>query len=171
MDKKLIYTILLMSILSVSFALAVPANSGVSETVTETTARFVWTSGEVANASVNYGITTNLGTQTVYTDNLTASHDVTITGLTRDTTYFYNVTTTNSNGTDIDGVFSFTTTDPAISSDLLSGLPSAGSNMGGFMKNIANGVGVFLLIIGLFGAIIAIVFIISKVVTSRMKQR
>lgn len=57
---------------------------------------------------------------------------------------------------------------PAIANSTLDGLPDMGSDIGGFMTNMAPGVGTFILIIGVFvavaGIVAAIGFLIRKAV-------
>ena len=57
----------------------------------------------------------------------------------------------------------------AISSDTLEGLPQVGSDVGGFLTNLAPGVGAFIIIMGVFSGVASIVFAIVSVVRSRVR--
>ncbi|KKN77124.1 hypothetical protein LCGC14_0363200 [marine sediment metagenome] len=56
----------------------------------------------------------------------------------------------------------------AIDDDTLAGLPNIGSDVGGFLKNLAPGVGAFIIILGIFGAIAAIIFAIVGIVKHKI---
>ena len=58
----------------------------------------------------------------------------------------------------------------AIDSDLLSGLPSAGSNIGGALKNVAPGAGSMILTLGVATGIAKIPGYIAKGISKRDKQ-
>lgn len=60
--------------------------------------------------------------------------------------------------------------EPAIANDTLEGLPDVGEDMGGFLTNLAPGVGVFILIIGLFVGIAAIVAAIGVGIVTVFKR-
>ena len=53
-----------------------------------------------------------------------------------------------------------------IQNDTLEGLPQVGSDLGDFLKNLAPGIGIFVLLLGLFagiaGVVAAIIFVIRK---------
>jgi len=56
----------------------------------------------------------------------------------------------------------------AIDNDTLSGLPQIGSDVGTFLKNLAPGVGAFIIILGVFGGVAAIVYAIVGVVKRKV---
>ena len=57
----------------------------------------------------------------------------------------------------------------AIANDTLQGLPQIGSDVGGFLTNLAPGVGAFIIIMGVFGGVASIVFAIVSVVRRRIR--
>lgn len=57
----------------------------------------------------------------------------------------------------------------AIANDTLEGMPDVGSDLGSFLTNLAPGVGVFILLLGIFGGIVAIVYAVVKVITRKVK--
>lgn len=61
----------------------------------------------------------------------------------------YNNATQNADGT-------VSTT--SLCGRMLEGMGSAGSNLGGFMSNLAPGVGTFILLLGIFGGIVALFY-------------
>ena len=56
----------------------------------------------------------------------------------------------------------------AIDNDTLQGLPAIGSDVGNFLKALAPGVGAFIIIMGVFGGIAAIVYSIVGVVKHKV---
>jgi len=56
----------------------------------------------------------------------------------------------------------------AIANDTLEGLPQIGSDLGSFLQNLAPGVGVFIIILGIFGGIGAIVYAIVSVIKRKI---
>ena len=57
----------------------------------------------------------------------------------------------------------------AISNDTLQGLPQVGSDLGGFLTNLAPGVGAFIIIMAILGGIGALIYAIVSVVQRKMK--
>lgn len=55
-----------------------------------------------------------------------------------------------------------------IANDTISGLPQVGSDIGGFLTGLAPGVGIFLLIVGLFSGITAIVAAIAHFIREKI---
>ena len=94
-----------------------PAISGVTASdVTETTAKISWTTDEPSDSVVNYGTTTALGS-TASDAMLVISHSVTLTGLAAQTTYYYEVQSTDAaENTSVDNncglCYTFTTLAP-----------------------------------------------------------
>ena len=81
-----------------------------SQSATITAATINWTTNEQANYTLKYGTTFALSTGTKSSSNLTTSHQETISGLTSSTTYYYNITSCNSDtNCRTNGTFSFTT--------------------------------------------------------------
>lgn len=74
---------------------------------TNESATINWTTNNTASSEVNYGETTNLGTS-VGDMNYKTIHSVNLTGLSENTTYFYNLTSTH-NPTQTLGEFTFAT--------------------------------------------------------------
>ena len=58
----------------------------------------------------------------------------------------------------------------AIPNDTLEGMPQMGSDLGNFLANLAPGVGVFILLLGVFGGIAAIVYAIVVVVKRKIHK-
>ncbi len=56
----------------------------------------------------------------------------------------------------------------AIDSDTLEGLPYIGSDVGSFLKNLAPGVGAFIIILGVFAAIAGIIYAIVGIVKRKV---
>lgn len=72
--------------------------SGVSAgNITDTSAIITWTTDQPGDSTVNYGNSTDLGS-TLYSGNLTTNHVVNLTGLTPGTLYYYEVSSTDTNG-------------------------------------------------------------------------
>lgn len=60
--------------------------------------------------------------------------------------------------------------EPAIANDTLEGLPSVGEDLGGFLSNLAPGLGTFILIVAIFVGIGAIVAGIAVLITTLAKK-
>ena len=73
-----------------------PTISDVVSSTTSTTAIITWTTDELANSTVNYGLTT-LNTP-VSNETMITSHSITLTGLSSETTYYYEVESTDAAG-------------------------------------------------------------------------
>ena len=75
-----------------------PTISGVwAGNITDTSAIITWTTDQLGNSTVNYGTTTALGS-TVSDSAFTFNHAINLTGLTPDTLYYYEVSSTNADG-------------------------------------------------------------------------
>lgn len=138
-----------------------PVLSSVSVSgVSDSTANFAWTSnGTGYNNSVYYGTTSSLGLQVQNTTTSTSPR-VYLTGLADETTYYYLVSScdnasacTNSSQSTFETEPNCDSDNNALACDTLEGLPSAGTQLGGFMSNLAPGIGTFLLLLGIFGMI------------------
>jgi len=57
----------------------------------------------------------------------------------------------------------------AIANDTLEGLPQMGSDIGNFLQNLAPGVGVMILILGIFSGVAAIVFAVVVVIRRKIR--
>ena len=84
-----------------------------SSGITNNSVTISWDTDEISNSRVNYGTTTNLG-DTVSDSSMVTSHSITLTDLLSETTYFYEVQSTDSEGnTETDdnngNYYSFTT--------------------------------------------------------------
>ncbi|HVR78117.1 MAG TPA: hypothetical protein VMS99_06945 [Acidimicrobiia bacterium] len=105
-----------------------PVISGVAATPTTDTATIDWTTDEPATGAVAYGTTTTYQDGTVSDNTLTTSHSLTLDGLTCETIYHYQITTTDQAGnttTTPDATFTTTTCpdpDPAPVIDVWYGL-------------------------------------------------
>lgn len=55
-----------------------------------------------------------------------------------------------------------------IPNDTLEGMPQMGSDLGNFLSNLAPGVGVFILLLGVFGGIASIVYAIVVVIKRKL---
>ncbi|MEK6968918.1 MAG: S8 family serine peptidase [Nanoarchaeota archaeon] len=76
----------------------VPEISGVTaESITETAAEIVWDTNENTNSTLDYGTMSSLGNQ-VTSSALTTGHGLTITSLTKATTYYYAVSSCDPAG-------------------------------------------------------------------------
>ncbi|MBD3248777.1 hypothetical protein GF336_01915 [Candidatus Woesearchaeota archaeon] len=86
-----------------------PIITNVNATPTNQSANITWDTDENANSSVNYGLSTSLGTIESLDDS-TTSHKIQLTPLTNNTLYYYNVTSCDaSNNCKTEGPFNFTT--------------------------------------------------------------
>lgn len=75
-----------------------PVISGVIATPSTFSATLTWTTDTLSDSRVDYGTSASSLTLNAMDTSLVTSHSVTLTGLTRGTTYYYRVTSTNSNG-------------------------------------------------------------------------
>ena len=57
-----------------------------------------------------------------------------------------------------------------LANDTLQGLPDVGSDLGSFLTNLAPGVGIFILLLGIFGGIGALIYAIVRVVKRKINQ-
>ncbi|MDD5688595.1 MAG: fibronectin type III domain-containing protein [Elusimicrobia bacterium] len=80
-------------------------------TLTGNSVTLTWTTNELSNSKVEYGLTTSYGSATSVTDTGGVySHSVTLSGLTENTTYHYRIVSVDmSANTTISGDYSFTT--------------------------------------------------------------
>lgn len=89
-------------------------NPSLDVKTTSTTANIYWTTSQKSNSTIRYGFDED-NLSFIFTNNsLITMHNFTITGLTPNTIYFYNLTSSNINGSDTVGTFSFTTKSEAI---------------------------------------------------------
>ena len=88
-----------------------PVISAVSAiNITGTRATITWTTDEVANSQVEYGLTTSYGSSTTLDSNLVTAHSVNLTGLTSQTTYHYRVKSADGSGNSASSAdYTFTT--------------------------------------------------------------
>ena len=54
--------------------------------------------------------------------------------------------------------------------ETITGLSELGTDLGGFMENIAPGIGAFIIIIGVFGGIGALIYAIVSLVKNKIKM-
>jgi Domain of unknown function (DUF4082)/Purple acid Phosphatase, N-terminal domain len=100
-------------------------NVGTSS-ITDTTALISWTTNEAANSQVNYGTTTAYGSSTALDSNSVTSHSETVSGLTANTTYHYQVLSRDSNGNlGVSADFTFTTAAPGSAFPVISSVGSS----------------------------------------------
>ena len=92
-------------------AAAAPVVSGVTATAISTnSATIVWNTDQASSSLVQYGTTSAYGSISALSSSLTASHSVTITGLTAGTVYNYDVVSANAAGKSAtSGNFTFST--------------------------------------------------------------
>jgi hypothetical protein len=92
-------------------ASAAPVVSGVTATaISANSATIVWNTDQASSSLVQYGTTTAYGSTSAQNSSLTASHSVTITGLTAGTLYDFAVVSANAAGkSTTSGNFTFTT--------------------------------------------------------------
>ncbi|MBN2142959.1 DUF2341 domain-containing protein [Candidatus Woesearchaeota archaeon] len=101
-----------------------PVISSVSSDPGTQGARITWDTDESANSTVEYGNTTSLGILSG-SATLTTSHDITITGLSTNTTYYYNVTSCDSSeNCNTTGTYNFTTGESAVNWTPPLGIPA-----------------------------------------------
>ena len=113
--------LLLLMLLLPQLALAVGPGivyGSVSYTVTEpTAANITWTTDNISDSRVNYGTTHTLG-GIVYNSSYVTSHLIRLEGLTPDTTYYFEVESTDPSGTSVDNnggaYYSFRTSPPPV---------------------------------------------------------
>ncbi|USN45373.1 MAG: hypothetical protein H6502_04960 [Candidatus Woesearchaeota archaeon] len=88
-----------------------PTISGVTNTsVANTSAQVNWGTNEAANSSVRYGTTTALGDGEEINVTLATVHNISLSGLTPATMYFYNVTSCDASANcKVSGPYNFTT--------------------------------------------------------------
>jgi len=110
MKYILIFLILLLSIAPV--AAIAPTITDIFHNPYSDDAYIVWTSDVVANNRVNYSTDSGMVGATLSSwSNDTASPKILLTGLTRDTVYYYNVTSENGGDTTTSATLSFETKD------------------------------------------------------------
>jgi len=56
-----------------------------------------------------------------------------------------------------------------IDNDTLSGLPQLGADIGDFLKNFAPGIGAFIIIMGVFGGVAAIIYSVVYVIRKKIQ--
>jgi len=69
-----------------------------SSAVTQTTATVSWTTNEAADSQISYGVTTIYGSQTSLNSSLVTSHSISLTGLSANTVYHYQVLSKDAAG-------------------------------------------------------------------------
>jgi hypothetical protein len=102
-----------------------PVISAVSATsIAATSATIVWTTNEMADSQVEYGLTTSYGSTTTLDSNPVTSHSVNLTGLSSFKTYHYRVKSSDAAGNPASSAdYTFTTADatapttPVVSDD------------------------------------------------------
>ena len=65
---------------------------------TTSTSQIVWTTNVAANSAVNYGTTTSYGSSTSIDSTMVTNHQLTVSSLAAGTTYYYQVSSTDSKG-------------------------------------------------------------------------
>ena len=56
-----------------------------------------------------------------------------------------------------------------IDNDTLAGLPNMGTDLGNFLTNIAPGIGIFIIILGVFGGVGAIVYAVVSLIKKKIR--
>jgi len=129
--------------------------------------------------SLKYGSGSSLGSETSHPTR-TGGHGLTNTSSTTysfdvssvDGTYWvqptFDITFRNNTVSGINASFtSISLTFENDLSDVLTGMPQVGSDIGSFLKRLAPGVGVFILIIGVFGGVAGIIYAVISVIKSK----
>ncbi|MBN2459309.1 fibronectin type III domain-containing protein [Candidatus Woesearchaeota archaeon] len=98
-------------VLTVEIDTRAPAITSVNNnSITTSTARVNWTTNEEANGSVKYGTSLAMSDGTSVHTNLLALHNVSLSGLSSETVYYYNITSCDaSSNCNITGPYNFTT--------------------------------------------------------------
>ena len=97
-----------------SAPITIPQISNIQQAVSTTTATITWDTDVLSDSTVNYGLNTTYGTSETNAS-LVNSHAVTLTGLTANTEYHYQVISTDSNGSSnipVDYVFTTSSITP-----------------------------------------------------------
>jgi hypothetical protein len=122
-----------------------PVISAVSSSnVTSGTATITWTTDQAASSQVNYGLTTAYGSSSALVSTLVTSHSVTLSGLTPNTKYNFDVFSANAANTPVtSGNYTFTTqaasaAPPAVSNVAFWGVTSSGVIISWSTNEVAN---------------------------------
>ena len=110
--------------------------SGVSVSPTATTAVVSWTTSSSANSRVDYGTTTAYGSN-VSNSTLVTSHSLTLTSLTCNTTYHYEITSVGSAGSASTADATFTTSACGITISGVSVSPTATTAVVSWTTNVS----------------------------------
>jgi hypothetical protein len=108
--------------------------------VTTSGATITWTTNEVSNSDVEYGLTTAYGTLGTLNQTLVTSHSVTLAGLTGGTLYHYRARSQDAAGNlGLSGDFTFTTLTPDVTPPSVAiTAPSSGAAVSGTVTVSAN---------------------------------
>jgi hypothetical protein len=170
--------VLVFVLLAFQVHAAAPTLSSITATqVHHDRERLDWTSS--ANSSWNavyYGI--SAVTENVkWGQNNTTTPQVNLSSLATRTTYVYLVQSCNNIAECTNSsTYEFTTmcnpdsTTVALDCDTLEGLPESGTNIGNFLKNLAPGLGAFVLILSVFIGIVAIIGGVALLVSHLAKK-
>lgn len=58
-----------------------------------------------------------------------------------------------------------------ISSDMLDGMPSAGTHIANFLSNMSGGLFKFIILLGISGAIVGIIYAVVKTITAKISKK
>jgi len=106
--------------------------------ITQTGAIITWTTNEVSDSQVDYGVTSALGTSTTLDNNDVTGHSVAMTGLTANTTYFYRVKSRDPSGNLVQSsTASFRTLAVATPPSMTITAPADGSTVNGSVVNVS----------------------------------
>ncbi|MBL7206530.1 MAG: hypothetical protein ISS36_02945 [Candidatus Aenigmarchaeota archaeon] len=94
--------------LSFSVDTSTPVIENVSAATDTITADIVWDTDEIANSTVSYGINSSLASS-VTNSTQVLSHNISLSSLSSNTTYYYNVTSCDSFNCNTTGMYNFTT--------------------------------------------------------------
>lgn len=75
-----------------------PAFTNIASSTTSTTATITWTTDELSNSQVQYGLTTSYGSSSTLSTTLTTAHNVGLSGLAANTLYHYRVLSSDAAG-------------------------------------------------------------------------
>src|SRR5947199_3978522 len=98
-------------------------------TITTSSSQIVWATNVPANSSVDYGTTTAYGNSTPVDSTMVTSHQMTLSGLAAGTTYYYQVTSSDSKGNHGHGGNKFNTTGFSLSGTINPAKGGSGSTL------------------------------------------
>jgi hypothetical protein len=162
-----LFALLFTTALSAGAYAAAPTLDNVTADPQDEEVVFDWHVNQTGyNNTVYYGLTPALGSSATTTTNST-DPTVTVTGLLDETDYYYQVQScdnasacTNSTLASVTTLANCDGASVSVDCDTLEGLPTAGSDLASFLTNLAPKLGSFVLIIGIFAAVVGLVVLV-----------